>query len=41
MIDDEKSYKTIMDEKYKIYSKRNSDDLKRPQEIIPNISGKY
>ena len=41
MIDDEKGYKKIMNEKYKIYSKRISDDLEMPQEIIPNISGKY
>jgi translation initiation factor 2 beta subunit (eIF-2beta)/eIF-5 len=28
MIDDEKGYKKVMDEKYKIYCKKNSDDLK-------------
>jgi hypothetical protein len=29
MIDDEKGYKKVMDEKYKIYCKKNSDDLKK------------
>jgi hypothetical protein len=28
MIDDEKGYKKVMDEKYKIYCKKISDDLK-------------
>ena len=42
MIDDEKGYKKVMDEKYKMYCKIISDDLKKmPQEIIPNISEKY
>ena len=29
MIDDEKGYKKVMDEKYKIYCKKISDDLKK------------
>jgi hypothetical protein len=29
MIDDEKGYKKVMDEKYTIYCKKNSDYLKK------------
>ena len=35
MIDDEKGYKKVMDEKYKIYCKKNSDDLKNASRDNP------
>ena len=42
MIDDEKGYTEVMDEKYKIYCKFFSDDLKNAsRDKNPNISGKH
>ena len=42
MIDDEKGYKKVMDEKYKIYCKIFSDDLTNAsRDKNPNISGKH
>ena len=35
MIDDEKGYKKVMDEKYKIYCKKNSDDLRNASRYNP------
>jgi hypothetical protein len=35
MIDDEKGYKKVMDEKYKIYCKKFSDDLKNASRDNP------
>jgi hypothetical protein len=35
MIDDEKGYKKVMDEKYKIYCKKISDDLKNASRDNP------
>jgi hypothetical protein len=35
MIDDEKGYKKVMDENYKIYCKQNSDDLKNASRNNP------
>jgi hypothetical protein len=35
MIDDEKGYKKVMNEKYKIYCKFFSDDLKNPSRDNP------
>ena len=36
MIDDEKGYKKVMDEKYKIYFKMFSDDLKNASRVRDN-----
>jgi hypothetical protein len=37
MIDDEKGYKKVMDEKNTIYCKKNSDDLKNASRDNTNI----
>jgi hypothetical protein len=38
MIDGEKGYKKVMDEKYKIYCKKISDDLKNASRDSPKQS---